>query len=238
MRRLADPGRVAAAARDHARALRCEQPRRLESDARGRAGDEAAAVPETEIHRRASVVPVETTVLLARHGETDWNLERRVQGHIDTPLNETGWAQAESLADELAGEQLDAVYASDLARARETAGVVAARHGLPVVTVRELREKDFGTWEGLTDEDVFSRFPEARNGPWGDAETSEELAGRVLAALHDIAGRHPGGRVLVVTHGGPLRAVMRQCGSALNGPIANCHVVRVGVLGTVLRPVD
>jgi broad specificity phosphatase PhoE len=181
---------------------------------------------------------VPTTILLARHGETDWNLQRRVQGHSDTPLNETGRAQARALADELADERVDAVYASDLARAFETARIVAERKGLAVTRLPALREKHFGTWEGLTGEQVLSRFPEALDGPWGDGETSDELSRRVLAALSAIAAEHPDGRVLVVAHGGPLRAVLRHCAVDANGPIANCHVVRIEARDGSLRSVD
>jgi broad specificity phosphatase PhoE len=177
-----------------------------------------------------------TTILLVRHGETDWNLERRVQGHTDRPLNATGRAQAEALADELADERLDAVYSSDLARAYETARLVAARHGLPVVLVPELREKDFGTWEGLTDEEIRLRFPDAAPGRvWGDAETYEAMSARVLGALQRIASEHPDGRVLVVAHGGPVRSVLIHCESAREGRIANCDVVRVEIERGILR---
>src|SRR4029079_3482461 len=100
-----------------------------------------------------------TTILLARHGETDWNVERRVQGHSDTPLNDTGRGQARALAEELAGEPIDAVYSSDLVRAHETARLVAEQRGLDVTAIRDLREKHFGTWEGLTDVEIHDRFP-------------------------------------------------------------------------------
>jgi broad specificity phosphatase PhoE len=177
-----------------------------------------------------------TTILLVRHGETDWNLERRVQGHSDQPLNATGRAQAQALADKLADEHLDAVYASDLARAHETARLVAAGHGLPVVVLPELREKDFGTWEGLTDEEIRVRFPEARpGGQWGDGETYEQMSSRVVAALRRIAARHPDGRVLVVAHGGPVRAVLVHCDANRESRIANCDLVRVEVEGGALR---
>jgi uncharacterized phosphatase len=176
-----------------------------------------------------------TTILLARHGETDWNLHRRIQGHSDTPLNDTGRDQARALAAELAGEAIDAVYSSDLLRAHETARIVAQTRGLEVTAIRDLRERDFGTWEGLTDDEIFARFPEATTGPWGDAETREEMAQRVADALNRIGDAHPSGRVLVVSHGGPVRAVLSHCGVDGVGRIENCHVVRIEVGGGVIR---
>jgi len=179
-----------------------------------------------------------TTILLARHGETDWNLERRVQGHTDRPLNDTGQAQARALAEELAGERVDAIYASDLARAFDTARAIAEPRGLPVVPIPELRERDFGTWEGLLDDEILERFPQARGGPWGDAETVDQLEDRVLEALRRIAERHPDEQVLVVSHGGPLRAILRHCSSEAVTRIENCHVARIAVEGGVLRALD
>jgi broad specificity phosphatase PhoE len=178
-----------------------------------------------------------TTILLARHGETDWNAEGRVQGHTDRPLNEAGIAQAQALADELEGERIDAVYASDLARALDTARAVAEPRGLSVVPVHDLRERSFGTWEGFLDEEILDRFPEAHNGPWGDDETPEELDERVIGALTDIATRHPHGQVLVISHGGPLRAVLRRCGVPPER-VANCHVARLAVEDGTLRRLD
>lgn len=179
-----------------------------------------------------------TTILLVRHGETDWNRERRVQGHTDRPLNETGRAQARALAEEIAGEPLDAVYSSDLVRAHETARILAEPRGLGVTVIPGLRERDFGTWEGMTDDEILHRFPHAQGRPWGDAESPEEMSRRVLEALRRIAETHPGGRVLVVAHGGPLRAVRRHCESEVAGAIANCGVFRVAVEDGVLREVD
>jgi broad specificity phosphatase PhoE len=136
---------------------------------------------------------------MARHGETEWNREERYQGHADPPLNETGRAQAAGLAETLAGERLDAVYSSDLRRASETAEIVGARFGLPVEHQRALREIDVGSWQGLTKAQIDGR-------PW-DGETYEQHSDRVLRALRGIADRHPGGWVLVVSHGGSLRRV-------------------------------
>ncbi|MGE5689399.1 MAG: histidine phosphatase family protein [Pseudomonadota bacterium] len=179
-----------------------------------------------------------TTILLVRHGETDWNAERRVQGHTDRPLNETGRAQARELADELESTPLDAVYSSDLVRAHETARVVAERKGLAVTAVPGLREREFGTWEGLTDREILDRFPHAHHGPWGDGETPDEMSRRVLESLRRIAETHEDETVLVVSHGGPLRAVLRHCGTAADGAIANCHVVRLEAREGILRPLD
>src|SRR5262245_65615545 len=101
-----------------------------------------------------------TELLLTRHGETDWNREHRVQGHTDVPLNENGREQARALAERLVDVPLAAIYASDLARARETAEIVARRLGLGVVLDPGLREKNFGSWEGLTDVEIAERFPD------------------------------------------------------------------------------
>jgi broad specificity phosphatase PhoE len=169
-----------------------------------------------------------TTILLVRHGETDWNLQRRVQGHSDTPLNDNGRDQALALAETLDDAGLDAVYASDLLRARDTARVVADRKGLEVQLMPELRERHFGTWEGLTDTEIYERFPDAKSHAWwGDGETKEEMRTRVLAALHQIAEEHPDGRVLVVTHGGPVRTLLIECGLEGRGPIGNCSLYEV-----------
>jgi broad specificity phosphatase PhoE len=154
-----------------------------------------------------------TTVHLARHGESDWNAAGRWQGHADRPLTEIGRRQAEELAERLAAVRLDAVYSSDLRRARETAEPVAARHGLEVQALPSLREVDVGAWSGLSRPEVEQRFPEAfarwRDGGqgWEDGETYEQMTERVVGAVLEIAAAHPGGEVLVVAHGGPIRAL-------------------------------
>jgi broad specificity phosphatase PhoE len=156
---------------------------------------------------------VTATILLARHGESDWNRARRWQGFADRPLNERGREQASALAERLADVGLDAVYSSDLQRARDTAFAVAETKGLAVTTLPELREVDVGSWEGLTREEAESRYPEQfrawRNGGvgWHDGETYQQMSERVLGAVREIAARHDGGRVLVVSHGGPIRAI-------------------------------
>jgi broad specificity phosphatase PhoE len=154
-----------------------------------------------------------TTIFLARHGQSDWNAARRWQGHADRPLTEAGRAQAEALAERLEEIDVDAVYSSDLRRAHETAEAVARRRGLAVEALRDLREVDVGSWSGLTRTEAEERFPEAfrrwlEGGPgWEDGETYEEMSARIERAVRAIAAEHPDGRVLVVSHGGPIRAV-------------------------------
>jgi 2,3-bisphosphoglycerate-dependent phosphoglycerate mutase len=156
-----------------------------------------------------------TRILLARHGETDWNRIGRWQGHADPPLNETGRQQAVELAERLAGAGISAIYTSDLRRASETAQVVGERLGLDVHEDSQLREIDVGSWSGLTRAEVEERFPDGfarwRAGEIGhDGETSEQLTARVVAAVERIARAHPGDTVLVVTHGGAIRALRRH----------------------------
>jgi broad specificity phosphatase PhoE len=154
-----------------------------------------------------------TTILIARHGESDWNRERRWQGHADRPLTERGREQARVLAARLAHIELDAVYSSDLRRARETAAVVAERQALELQIVPELREVDVGSWSGLTRSEAEERFPEGfarwTSGfpGWDDGETYEAMTQRVLDAVHGFAAAHDGERLLVVSHGGPIRAI-------------------------------
>jgi broad specificity phosphatase PhoE len=171
-----------------------------------------------------------TTLLLVRHGETDWNAAGRLQGHTDTPLNELGRRQALALADELAGDGIEAVYSSDLARASETARIVAERLGLPVVLDPDLREKDWGTWEGLTGAE--------RERVELVGETTEAHRERTLRALRSIAARHPDGRVLVVTHGGSMRRVQAAATGIAEPVVANCGRWGCAYEDGVFRPID
>jgi 2,3-bisphosphoglycerate-dependent phosphoglycerate mutase len=192
-----------------------------------------------------------TTILLARHGETDWNHEGRFQGHADPALNATGRAQAAELAAELEAVELAAVYSSPLQRALETAKVVAAEHRLEPVAVDALREVDVGSWEGLTRAEVEARFPEQFAGwldydqGWADGESYEEMARRVVAALLELAAAHDGERILAVTHGGPIRAAFAFADGTSHanarrlGPrIGNVFLAEFAVEGEALRRLD
>jgi len=157
-----------------------------------------------------------TRLYLVRHGETVWNSEVRIQGHRDIPLSELGRRQARLLAQRLAAVALDAAYASDLQRAAQTAAVILAGRGLAAWPCPELREADFGRWEGLTYPEVTALFPAEqaarRRRPAEVAPTGGELLPdmlrRVQQMIAGVLGKHPGGNVLVVSHGGPLRVLL------------------------------
>ena len=154
-----------------------------------------------------------TTILLARHGESDWNRSQRWQGFADRPLTDLGRRQAAELAARLEETELDTIYSSDLRRARETAEIVARSKGLEVHATPDLREVDVGSWSGLTRAEAEAQFPEgyARwlggGEGWQDGETYEQMSERVVAAVQRIAALHDDRRVLVVAHGGSIRAV-------------------------------
>jgi 2,3-bisphosphoglycerate-dependent phosphoglycerate mutase len=166
-----------------------------------------------------------TTLLLARHGETDWNRELRIQGSSDIELNELGRRQAQALAQELTDVDLDAIYSSDLSRARQTAEAVAATHALEVKFDPRLRERSFGSWEGLTREDI-AMFQE---GSRHDGESDDEVRARVLEAIEEIARSHPGEQVLVVSHGGALNTLWHHALGVRVERWENCAVYKLAV---------
>ena len=169
-----------------------------------------------------------TELLLVRHAETEWNREGRWQGHADPPLNDAGRAQAHALAETLAGEEVDAIYTSDLRRAAETAEILAAALGRPVTADPELREIDVGSWSGLTRAEVAERYPDWET---HDGESIEALQARVVAAVLRIARQHPDGQVLIVTHGGSIRSLERHFHGASARVLANCEVYRLPLDG-------
>lgn len=192
-----------------------------------------------------------TTILLARHGETDWNVEHRYQGWADPPLNDKGRHQAQRLAETLTGPdpQISAVYSSDLRRATETAEIVATRLGLQVVPIRGLREIDVGEFTGLTRAQIDASFPGWRDRmnqhgyAWEHGESVQEMADRVVAALLEIASAHDGETVLVVAHGGSVRAALAKAAAldiaahrhAHPEPAGNCALFHFAVEDGVVR---
>ena len=165
-----------------------------------------------------------TVFALVRHGETDWNKARRIQGSTDIQLNDTGREQARATGALLASRRWNAIVASPLGRARETAQLIAAAAGLgePDLEPR-LAERDYGEAEGLTGTEVEAKFPEGAEVP--GRETREAVAERVLAALHDLAEEHPGEAVIVVAHGGVIRSVLESVAEGRHRePITNGSV--------------
>jgi probable phosphoglycerate mutase len=165
-----------------------------------------------------------TEIILVRHGETDWNTEKRLQGHLDIGLNAEGVRQAHALGQALLNEPLHAIYASDLQRARDTAQAIAEPRGMAVQTDASLRERCYGAFEGLRHAEISERYPNefaawraremdvrypaGRNA----AETLREFSTRVVGAIMRIASRreHCNQKIAIVTHGGVLECVYRE----------------------------
>ena len=176
-----------------------------------------------------------TRICFIRHGETDWNVDRRIQGQTDIPLNETGRAQALAMAFSAAHHNFDAIYSSDLMRARDTAKMLAERRGLDIKLLPQLRERHFGIFQGLTAAEGKVSQPEAHarylaRDPDYDFDTGESMhsfAARVEAAVREMTRHHAGQTIAAVTHGGVLDILYRKAtGKPLHAPrdfnIPNC----------------
>ena len=158
-----------------------------------------------------------TRLIAVRHGETAWNVEARLQGQLDIPLNERGEEQARRAARSLADDRPDVVVSSDLARARATAEAIAAFNQVPLFLDPALRERSFGSFEGLTHTEVDQRWPE-QSQRWrsrdpdfapGDGETLRVFFGRCVEATLRIAEEHAGKTIVLVAHGGVLDCLYR-----------------------------
>ncbi len=185
-----------------------------------------------------------------RHGQTEWNATRRYQGRSDIPLSEVGRLQAQALRVALEGHHFDAVYASDLQRAIQTARIIAQPHGLDVQIDARIREFDFGEWEGLTWPQIVERWPEFREQgataaklyqPEG-GETFDRVCTRVESFLNDLR-RTSHDHVLVVTHAGVLHAVLDVLGESiqdrpgdgLSVSFSQASVTRITMVGEQVR---
>lgn len=162
---------------------------------------------------------VVTRLCIVRHGETPWNVERRLQGHLDVPLNDLGWAQAHAAGAWLKQQEgFTALYSSDLTRAWQTAQCIGEAVGLTPQAAPGFRERRYGVFEGLTYDQAEQQFPEeyarfqAREPLCdfgGQGETLQAFFERIAASLQEVAARHPGETVIVVAHGGVLDAINR-----------------------------
>jgi len=169
-----------------------------------------------------------TRIIAIRHGETAWNAESRIQGQLDIGLNDTGRWQARRVGEALAGEDIKAVYSSDLGRAHQTAESIAEVMGVPVVPSEGLRERSFGMFEGKTFDEIHETWPDhaqnwrRRIPEWQPPEGGEsliELRERVRRTMEELAARHPGEQIVVVAHGGVLDTLYRiATGQEVNSP--------------------
>ena len=168
-----------------------------------------------------------TRMCLVRHGETEWNAARRIQGQIDIGLNETGLRQAEAAGRWLQSAGITALYGSDLQRAWKTAQAIGAALGLVPVAVPEMRERRYGVFEGLTYDEARTNHPdgyaafEGRNADYAfeNGESLRAMYERVTGKLQAIAAAHPGQNVVIVLHGGVLDIVNRFVrGNSLETP--------------------
>jgi len=173
-----------------------------------------------------------TRVIVVRHGQTEWNVEARIQGQGDSRLTAEGLAQARAIASRLAREPFDVLVSSDLGRAAETARAIAERCNKPIVLDARLRERHFGVGEGMTYEEVDSAYPGAfariRNVdpdfviPGG--ESRRQFHARVVSAMDSIAQAHDGRTIVVVTHGGVLATFFRHVHSI---PLDVAHPIAI-----------
>jgi len=162
-----------------------------------------------------------TMIYLVRHGETDWNRERRIQGSTDIPLNNTGRGQAAATGALLSRREWDGVYASPLSRAFETAEIIATRLGLPSPhIVPEIAERNYGDAEGLTGDEIDALFAGA---DIPGRETRDEVGARALPAIIALAEKHPGESIVLVSHGGVIRTILNAV-----APDAHAEPIRNG----------
>ena len=159
-----------------------------------------------------------TRLIVVRHGETAWNVDTRIQGHLDIPLNATGLWQARQLGDALAGEAISAIYTSDLLRARKTAQAVADATGAPLIATPALRERDFGAFQGRSFAAIEAELPDEaerwrrRDPDWappGAGESLLQFKERITHAVCALAAQNIGKHVAMFTHGGVLDVLYR-----------------------------
>lgn len=180
-------------------------------------GREATAVPSAPGARRVNKYAHVRTLILLRHGQTEWNAVDRMQGQIDTDLTDLGRQQAEQAARELVSRNAIAIHASDLRRAKETAQALGDLSGIPVITDQRLRETDLGDWEGLTHLEVDADYPGARvqwrldatyTPPGGESKL--EVGARSLPVVRELYNDRqdwPGRTIILVAHGGLIAAL-------------------------------
>jgi probable phosphoglycerate mutase len=182
----------------------------------------------------------ETEIILIRHGETEWNSQKRMQGHSNSDLSSVGQAQIQALGQWMKNVPFDLIYSSDSLRAKQTAEAITQFSGHELQFDQRLREKNLGVFEGLTSEEARERHPEVfrlfktagSKYVIDEGESTQQLQDRALEIVNEIRIKHPEERVLLVTHGGFIRVVMKHSlGLSLETPtrflIRNTGVFRL-----------
>jgi broad specificity phosphatase PhoE len=165
-----------------------------------------------------AVTQTPVTLWLVRHGQTDWNVEQRFQGHLEVPLNQIGIKQAEEAARKLADKRFDALYSSDLLRTRQTAEILARQFDLPIHFDPRLREINHGVWQGLLKDEAKQKYPSdyaARrsnpvHGRAPQGESVNDVAMRMAGMADEMSQLFPNGNVLVVSHGMAIATLVCQ----------------------------
>jgi len=167
---------------------------------------------------RLRILMKRTQIIIVRHGQTEWNIKGIRQGYLDSPLTAKGMAQAKALGQRLARETFTALYSSDLGRAVQTAVEISMITGHEIVTDARLRERHLGIFQGLNGEEIVTKYPEERRlmrsqGPGYVIPGGESMVQQVernMACLNELAARHEGEQIVVVTHGGVVSGFFRH----------------------------
>lgn len=159
----------------------------------------------------------QTILYLIRHGQTKWNLEKRMQGHKDSPLTNVGISQAQKLRDRLMNEKVDLIYSSESKRAYDTAKIIQHNRNIPINARKELKEIHMGKWEGMNQTDIINKYPETWEIFWNnpsvyvptdEGESYEELKARVIPSIEEIINLNQGKSIVIVTHRITLKVIM------------------------------
>lgn len=177
---------------------------------------------------------MQTVFYILRHGQTQWNAEKRIQGQKNPPLNARGHQEAETISQALRDVEFNLIFSSDLLRAKQTADTIASKRSLTVQTSSSLRERYYGQLEGKKDEEVHKdpilkeliRTFENQSveKSWSsaivpDMESDEKLADRLIKFLRELTALYPGKKILVISHGGPIRVLLMQLGFVPKGSL-------------------
>ena len=183
----------------------------------------------------------ETEIILIRHGETEWNSQKRMQGHSNSDLSEVGMGQIQALGELMKNVSFDHIYSSDSLRARQTAEAITQYSGHTLQFDQRIREKNLGVFEGLTSTEAKERHPEiyrlfktaGANYVIDEGESTQQLLERALEFIEEIRLRHPQERVVMVTHGGVVRVLMKHAlGLSIDAP-TRFIIKNTGIFGLI-----